>query len=269
MWLSLGWKLKKNKERIAIMAYFKTRNIVLSKNTFKDFAKTEDLERSMTLQGVVNKTFLLLFFVVASASVSWQYLLTMTDFDNLGKTLIFCSLLSFSVGFVMVINNKSSRYLAPVYSVIEGFLLGIVSAIAEIAFPGIVMQAIVITVGIFLSLLIIYKLRIIRPTENFKLIVSSITSGIAFFYLIVSFCRKMGVVIPYIHENSIGGIIFSIFVIIMASLNLVMDFDFIEQGESKKIPKYMEWYCAFGLMVTIIWLYLEVLNLLMKSKSRK
>jgi len=251
------------------MAYFKTRNIVLSKNTFKDFAKTEDLERSMTLQGVVNKTFLLLFFVVASASVSWQYLLTMTDFDNLGKTLIFCSLLSFSVGFVMVINNKSSRYLAPVYSVIEGFLLGIVSAIAEIAFPGIVIQAIVITVGIFLSLLIIYKLRIIRPTENFKLIVSSITSGIAFFYLIVSFCRKMGVVIPYIHENSIGGIIFSIFVIIMASLNLVMDFDFIEQGESKKIPKYMEWYCAFGLMVTIIWLYLEVLNLLMKSKSRK
>ena len=112
-------------------------------------------------------------------------------------------------------------------------------------------------------------LRIIKPTENFKLIVSSITAGIAIFYALAFFLRRLGTEMPYIHENSTGGIIFSVFVILMASLNLVMDFDFIEQGESKKVPKYMEWYCAFGLMVTIIWLYLEVLNLLMKSKSKK
>lgn len=251
------------------MAYFKTRNIVLSKDTFKEFSKTADLEQSMTLQGVVNKTFLLLLFVIASASISWHYLMSVTDFDKLKETLIFCSICSLGTGFIMVIDNKSSRYLAPVYSLFEGFLLGIISVIAEMVFPGIVVQAIAITVGIFISLLVIYRLRIIKPTENFKLIVSSITAGIAIFYALAFFLRRLGTEMPYIHENSIGGIIFSVFVILMASLNLVMDFDFIEQGESKKVPKYMEWYCAFGLMVTIIWLYLEVLNLLMKSKSKK
>jgi uncharacterized YccA/Bax inhibitor family protein len=251
------------------MANYKTRNIVLSQETFKEFAKFEVQERPMTLQGVVNKTFFLLMLLVGSAALSWNFFLSPYFVDEAIETLAFLSICTTGIGAFMVIANRTSRYLAPVYSIFEGALLGFVSGIAELVFPGIVLQAISITVGIFVAFLIIYKLKIIKPTANFKLAITSITLGITLFYLYVILARKMGVEMLFLHESSTGGIIFSVFVIIMAALNLIMDFDFIEQGINQKVPKYMEWYCAFGLMVTIIWLYLEVLNLLMKSRSKK
>lgn len=138
----------------------------------------------------------------------------------------------------------------------------------ELKFPGIVLQALLLTFGICAVLLIIYKLKIIQPTENFKLIVTSATAGLALYYLANLGLSFVGIELPYIHENTTGGIIFSLFAVILASMNLVVDFDFIEQGVESKIPKYMEWYGAFGLMVTIIWLYIEILRLLAKSRKR-
>lgn len=125
-----------------------------------------------------------------------------------------------------------------------------------------------LTFGIFAVLLVIYKLKIIKVTENFKLIVASATMGVALYYMVSLGLSFWGVQLPFIHQNDINGIIFSLFVVVLAAMNLVVDFDFIEQGAERRAPKYMEWYGAFGLMVTIIWLYIEILRLLAKSRDK-
>jgi uncharacterized YccA/Bax inhibitor family protein len=114
----------------------------------------------------------------------------------------------------------------------------------------------------------LYKTEVIKASENFKLIVASATGGIALYYLVSMFGGMFGFQLPLIHDNTTGGIIFSLFVVAIASMNLVVDFDFIEQGAEQRCPKYMEWYGAFGLMVTLVWLYLEILRLLAKSRRR-
>ena len=137
-----------------------------------------------------------------------------------------------------------------------------------LSFPGIVIQAVVLTFGTLFALLAAYKSKLIKPTENFKLGVTAATGGIALVYIVSMVMGFWGRSIPLIHKGGIIGIGFSLFVVIIASLNLVMDFDFIEQGEAAGAPKYMEWYGAFGLMVTLIWLYLEILRLLSKTRRR-
>ena len=148
-------------------------------------------------------------------------------------------------------------------------MLGGVSMMFEELYPGIVSQAIFLTFGILASLLIAYKSGFIKPTENFKLGVAAATGGIAIIYMISWVMSFWGGSIPLIHSSSTFGILFSVGVIIIAALNLVLDFDFIEQGAQMGAPKYMEWYGAFGLMVTLIWLYLEILRLLAKLNSRR
>ena len=158
---------------------------------------------------------------------------------------------------------------APVYAVLQGLFLGGISAIFEAQFPGIVIQATGLTLGTLASLLLLYKLGIIKPTENFRLMIVSATMGIGLLYL-VSFVMNMfgSTGIGFIHSNGLMGIGFSLFVVAIAALNLVLDFDFIEQGSEQGAPKYMEWFGAFALMVTLIWLYLEMLRLLAKLRSR-
>ena len=136
-------------------------------------------------------------------------------------------------------------------------------------YPGIVTQAVMLTFGTLGALLLAYVSGLIKPTENFKLGIIAATGGIAFVYLISWILSWFSVSVPLIHSNSNMGIIFSIGVVIIAALNLVLDFDFIEEGAEKGAPKYMEWYGAFGLMVTLIWLYLEILRLLAKLSSRR
>ena len=148
-------------------------------------------------------------------------------------------------------------------------MLGGISSIFEQMYPGIVSQAIFLTFGILGSLLIAYKSGLIKPTENFKLGIAAATGGIFFIYLISWIMSFFGSSIPLIHSSSTFGIGFSIFVVIIAALNLVLDFDFIEQGAENGAPKYMEWYGAFGLMITLIWLYLEILRLLAKLYSQR
>ncbi len=160
-------------------------------------------------------------------------------------------------------------FLAPIYAILEGLALGVISIMMELRFPGgIAMQAVGLTFGTFLALLIAYKSRIIRATENFKLGIAAATGGIFVIYMISFVLGFFGMNVPYIHESGLIGIGFSLFVVVIAALNLVMDFDFIESGAEQGAPKYMEWYGAFGLLITLVWLYIEILNLLAKLRGR-
>jgi uncharacterized YccA/Bax inhibitor family protein len=158
---------------------------------------------------------------------------------------------------------------APLYALAEGFLVGGISAIFERLYPGIVIQAVMLTFGTLAALLLAYKSGLIKATENFKLGVVAATGGIALLYIVSMVMRfAFDKPIGFIHEGSTFGILFSVFVVVIAALNLVLDFDFIENGVEKGAPKYMEWYGAFGLTVTLIWLYLEILRLLAKLRER-
>ena len=173
------------------------------------------------------------------------------------------------LALVTIFKKTWSPITAPIYAALEGLFLGGISAIFEYQYPGIVIQATGLTLGTLASLLILYKLGIIQPTENFRLMIVSATMGIAVLYFISMIMNMFGSTgIGFIHSNGLFGIGFSLFVVAIAALNLVLDFDFIEQGAEMGAPKYMEWFGAFTLMVTLIWLYLEMLRLLAKLRSR-
>ena len=174
----------------------------------------------------------------------------------------------FAVALVTVFKKTWSAITAPVYALLEGLFLGGISAVFEARFPGIVIQAVGLTFGTLLCLLFAYKSGLIKATENFKLGIVAATGGIGMIYLVSIFFGFFGIQIPFIHESGIIGIGFSLFVVVIAALNLVLDFDFIESGSEMGAPRYMEWYAAFGLMVTLIWLYIEILRLLSKLRSR-
>ena len=157
---------------------------------------------------------------------------------------------------------------APIYALFEGLFLGGISATLEARFPGIVIQAVGLTFGTLFGLLLAYKSGLIKVTENFRLGLFAATGGIFLLYMASFVMSFAGMRIPYIHESGLIGIGFSGFVVVIAALNLVLDFDFIESGSENRLPKYMEWYAAFGLMVTLIWLYVEILHLLTKLRSR-
>ena len=218
----------------------------------------------MTIGGTVNKSFILLALVLSSSIYAW-------DYASLGVTppwFIPLILSAFGVSLVIIFKRTTAPYLAPVYALLEGGALGLISGIYEMQYQGIVPQAVLCTIGTFLSLLIAYKSRLIKVTENFKLGLFAATGGIAIVYLINFIMSFFGKSIPMIHESGAVGIGFSVFVVIIAALNLVMDFDFIEHGAKRGAPKYMEWYAAFGLLVTLVWLYLEIIRLLGKSRRR-
>jgi len=217
----------------------------------------------MTIEGTVNKTAMSLLLLMATASYTWM---------NPSPGLM---MFGFIGGFIMAIITIFKKTWAPYtvsgYALLEGLALGGVSRIFELQYPGIASQAIFLTFGILAALLLAYKTGVIKPTENFKLGVFAATGGIAIMYLISFFMSFFGSGMSIMNPNnaSMLSIGFSLFVVVIASLNLVLDFDFIEEGAEKGAPKYMEWYGAFGLLVTLIWLYLEILRLLSKLYSRR
>jgi uncharacterized YccA/Bax inhibitor family protein len=174
-------------------------------------------------------------------------------------------LIAFAVACAIVFKKTMAPVLTPTYAVLEGAALGALSSIFEARYPGIVMQAVMCTFGTFLAMLLAYRSGFIKATENFKLIVISATGGIAIVYLIDLGLMFFGMQVPFIHDGGPVGIIISVGITIVAALNLVLDFDFIEKGAEQGAPKYMEWYAAFGLLVTLVWLYLEILRLLSKA----
>lgn len=219
---------------------------------------------SMTVSGTVNRTFILLLLLVATASWSWQQALL----GQAGAYTLLGALGGFVVALVTIFKKAWSPYTAPLYALLEGLFLGAISAVMEAQYPGIAIQAVMGTFGTLGGLLLAYKSGLIKPTENFKLGLVAATGGIAFIYFVSMILGFFGVAIPYIHGNGSIGILFSVGVVVIAALNLVLDFDLIENGEASGAPKFMEWYAAFGLLVTLVWLYIEILRLLSKLRSR-
>jgi uncharacterized YccA/Bax inhibitor family protein len=232
----------------------------------KVFAFDVPAVKTMTLQGTVNKTAILLFLAIGGAALSWQL---PTLAPALTQPAIIGGLIvGLLTSLVIIFKQTTAPFLAPVYALAEGLFLGAISSLMETVYPGIVLPAVCLTFGIAGSLLAAYTSGLIKATENFKLGIVAATGGIFVVYLISMVLRFMGTDIPFIHSPSPIGIGFSLFVVVIAALNLVLDFDFIEKGVEYGAPKYMEWYGAFGLMVTLVWLYLEILRLLSKLQSR-
>lgn len=233
-------------------------------NTTTSFGGDND---AMTLAGTVNKSFVVITALLISAGFVW-------NLHYQGSPMVMPMMWggvigSFVVAIATVFKKEWSPVTAPLYGVLEGLALGGISALADMRFPGIVIQAAALTMGIFVALLLAYKSGLIKPTENFKLGVTAATGGIAVMYLISMVMRMFGSPVAFLHDSSMLSIGISGVVIIVAALNLVLDFDFIEEGANRgNTPKYMEWYAAFGLTVTLAWLYLEILRLLMKLKGR-
>tara|TARA_B100000029_G_scaffold315269_1_gene307705 strand:- start:197 stop:943 length:747 start_codon:yes stop_codon:yes gene_type:complete len=237
-------------------------NPALNKNTFKNFTDTS-ISNQMTIDGTVNKTMLSLIVLFISAYYSWN------SFNQ--SLIVIGSVGGFITALITIFKKHLAMYTVPVYAVFKGLMLGSLSYIFESSYPGIVNQAVFLTFGIMGALLFAYKTKIINPTENFKLGVFAATGGIAIIY-IINFIMSFwggGISVMSPNNSSMFSIGFSFFVVIIASLNLVLDFDFIEEAAEAKVPKYMEWYAAFGLLITLIWLYIEILRLLAKLQNRR
>ncbi|GAA5079764.1 Bax inhibitor-1/YccA family protein [Lysobacter panacisoli] len=247
-------------------------NPALKESTFLDLASGTVVRRdsdAMTLSGTVNKTGLLLLLSVITAAFAWsQISFTAEGAVGAGPYLLGGAIGGLVLAMVTIFKKEWSPVTAPMYALVEGFFLGAISAIYNHRFEGIVLQAVMLTFGTLFALLFAYRSGLIKATENFKLGVVAATGGIALLYLVTMGLGLFGIRMPYIHESGLIGIGFSLFVVVIAALNLVLDFDFIESGVEQNAPKYMEWYGAFGLMVTLVWLYIEFLRLLSKLQSR-
>ncbi len=223
----------------------------------------------MTLDGTVNKTGFLLLLVLLGAAMTWQIFFSSSGTSPLLAPLMWGGILGGMVlAIVTVLKKEWAGVTAPLYAAVEGLALGGISAYFEFQFRGIVIQAVALTFGVAFMMLFVYKTRLIRVTDNFRIGVAAATGGIMLVYVATLVLNLFGISMPYIHGSGLIGIGFSLFVVVIASLNLVMDFDFIEKGAQAGLPKYMEWYGAFGLVVTLVWLYLEILRLLAKLQSR-
>jgi len=248
-------------------------NPALKDATFLDLSTGTVVSRdgdAMTLNGTVNKTGLLLLLAVITAAFAWNNVQVGPGGApaNLGPYLWGGLIGGLVFAFATIFKKTWAPVTAPLYALFEGLFLGAISAVYDARFDGIVLQAVMLTGGTLFTLLFAYRSGLIRATENFKLGVVAATGGVALIYLATIVLGMFGINVPYIHESGVIGIGFSLAVVVIAALNLVLDFDFIESGVEQGAPKYMEWYGAFGLMVTLVWLYLEFLRLLSKLQSR-
>ncbi|WP_123040911.1 Bax inhibitor-1/YccA family protein [Cohnella candidum] len=239
-------------------------NPTLNDKTF-DNVKGHYGQETMTLEGTVNKSFITLAILLGAAFCTWAMYY---EGRNVAPYAVLGAIGGFILSLVISFKPSSSRVLVPVYAALEGLFLGALSAIYDEQFHGITLQAALLTMSVFLALLLAYKTRVVRATENFKLGVIAATAGIAIVYLINIVLHFFGMNVPYLHDNGAIGIGISLVIVVIAALNLVLDFDFIESGARNGAPKYMEWYGAFGLTVTLVWLYVEIIRLLAKLRSR-
>ncbi|MEE2917710.1 MAG: Bax inhibitor-1/YccA family protein [Candidatus Neomarinimicrobiota bacterium] len=243
---------------------FRSGNPTLNAKTFSGFDITTGA--TMTIMGTVHKTALGLLLLMTTALYTWNLPLGDPRTNMLMMIGIFGG---FGVAILTAFKHHLAKYTVPAYALLQGLALGGISKYFETRYPGIVNQAVMLTFGTLGALLLAYRSGLIKATENFKLGVVAATGGIFFVYLISWILGMFGVGVPMIHGNSNMSILFSIGVVIIAALNLVLDFDFIEEAAENGAPKYMEWYGAFGLLVTLVWLYLEILRLLAKLASRR
>ncbi len=255
------------------MSFFRSGNPTLSENRFKNSTPIGTLQdgNTMTVAGSLQKFAFLFVLLMGTAFYAWKEVMNYGNSINL--FLWGGAIGGLVVAIVIMFKRNWAPFLAPVYALLEGLFIGAISAMYNNAFeeiaPNLVMNAVGLTFGVGIAMYLLFSLRIIRATEKFKAVVFTATAGIALFYFIVWILSMFNISGPaFLHEGSMLGIGFSLFVVAIAALNLILDFDMIEQGSQMGAPKYMEWYGAFGLMVTFIWLYLEILRLLSKFASR-
>lgn len=246
-------------------------NPALNKNVFLDAASGTLSHRdgdAMTLNGTVNKTGLLLILVVVGAMFSWSRFHGEASLPALAPLAMVGAIGGLILAFVTIFKKTWASVTAPLYALLEGVFIGAISAMFELRYPGIVMQAVALTFGVMAVMLLGYRSGLIRVTNKFRAGVVAATGGIFVVYLASFVLGFFGHSFAFINASSGIGIAFSLFVVVIAALNLVLDFDMIEQGVNAGAPKYMEWYGAFALVVTLVWLYLEILRLLSKIQSR-
>lgn len=246
---------------------FKSSNPTLKNDTFNVASSQE----SMTYAGVTNKGLILFALLLMTFIYTWNTTLQNLAVGNTGTHLPYMiggGIGGFILAIVTIFKKEWSPITAPLYALCEGLLLGAISALYEFQFQGLVFNAVSITFGVFFSLMLMYRWGFIKATPTFKKVIFAATMGIGLVYLVSFILSFFSVSVPMIHSNGMIGIGFSLFVVVIAALNLVMDFDSIEQGIAMRAPKYMEWYSSFALLITLVWLYLEILRLLAKLRSR-
>jgi uncharacterized YccA/Bax inhibitor family protein len=254
------------------MPLFKTSNPALGTKTFQDAAVrcggAIDAANRMTLNGTVNRTGILLICAFATAAYTWRAFMQTHDPADVSGLLMIGVFGGFITAMVTIFKQSWAPVTAPIYALMEGLFLGGISAFLELRYPGIAVQAVGLTFGTLLTMLVLYSSGLIRVTNKLRIGIIAATGGIALFYFLEIILGFFHIQFVSINGSGLVGIGFSLFVCAIAALNLVLDFDFIEQGVNAGAPKFMEWYGAFGIMVTLVWLYLEILRLLSKMRSR-
>lgn len=252
-------------------------NPTLTKKAFSKFAYGATGESRMTVSGAMNKTGLLLAIVILSAAFVWSKFFAhfVIGGDNASAMsvvvpwIMIGSIGGFVVAIVTTFKPMLARITAPIYALLEGLFLGGISAFAEVSYGGIVVRSVALTMAVFAVMLFLYRSEKIRVTGKFRMGVIAATGGIALVYLVSFILGLFGVNTSFIYGGGTFGIAISLFVVVIAALNLALDFDFIDRAAASGAPKEIEWYGAFGLMVTLVWLYLEILRLLSKVASSK
>jgi uncharacterized YccA/Bax inhibitor family protein len=243
-----------------------TANPAMSEAVYRRAGLAATPTQAMTIQGSVLKTAILVVILLATTAYTWSQAVAGSTTLTYGL-LIAGAIGGFITALVTIFIPKVSPFTAPVYAALEGLVLGAISAVFEAMYPGIVIQAVGLSVGVLAVMLFVYGTGIIRATEKFKIGVVAATGAVCLVYLVDIVLALFGIRLPFIHEAGPLGIGFSLVVVVIAALNLILDFDFIEQGARQQAPKYMEWYGGFSLLVTLVWMYLEILRLLAKLRG--
>lgn len=251
----------------------KSSNPVFGKDVFSR-SYTENSTGVMTVEGTVNKTGLLFLILAFAATFTWRKFFggyapdPAAGMSQVGIWLAVGGIGGFITALITAFRPQNASITAPIYAVFEGLFLGGISAFFEASYPGMVMRAVALTFGVFFVMLFLYRSGKIRATGKFRMGIIAATGGIAMIYFISFIASMFGANMNFLYGGGTIGIGFSLVVVAIAALNLILDFDFIERGAQSGAPKYMEWYGAFGLMVTLVWLYLEILRLLSRFASR-
>ena len=243
-------------------------NPAMSEAVYRRAGLAETSTQAMTIGGTVLKTAILVALLLVTAGYTWSQAVAGNAPVAYGLMVI-GGIGGFIMALVTIFIPKVSPFTAPIYAALEGLVLGAISAVFEAMYSGIVVQAVGLSIGVLAVMLFLYGTGIIRATEKFKIGVIAATGAICLVYLVSMIVSLFGSQVPYIHDSGPIGIGFSLVVVVIAALNLILDFDFIEQGVRQQAPKYMEWYGGFSLLVTLIWMYLEILRLLAKLRGSR
>jgi len=249
------------------MRAMRSSNPAMTGKIFEKAGTAAQGSSTMTINGTINKIGIMLLLVIAAAAYTWNIVMG-ADPGRASTLAMVGAIGGFIMALVTIFRPKSAAITAPIYAILEGLFLGAISAIINAQYPGVAFQAVLLTIGTLFTMLFLYRSGRIRATPKFRRGVMMATGAVFFAYLISWIMGMFGMSMGFMHSSGPLGILINMVIIVIAALNLIMDFDFIEKGSQMGAPKYMEWYGAFGLMVTLIWLYIEFLRLLSRFSSR-